>query len=220
MGETLWRSLFLESAFVSKPWHCWSREGSDFAFCPEAPVCNKSPVRERRAAQHEFNVFGFLQESVCVPWDTQATKRSMTAMSSATWRILPHWSFWCWWLCGRGEECVYTSFNNCEEKHAQQAPDPWRWCSPLLPCISEWWLHMSIFKWDTSTNWGPPPLIISEYFDLLLHSSEFYGGTKKTRKGVLVLFGGVNTKCVFSWAVKGQVLLAQWGMMLKWGAGL
>lgn len=56
---------------------------------------------------------------------------------------------------------------------------------------------MSMFKWDTSTNWGPPPLIISEYFDLLLSSSEFYGSTKKTRKGVLVLFGGVNTRCVF-----------------------
>lgn len=54
-----------------------------------------------------------------------------------------------------------------------------------------------MFKWDTSTNWDPP-LIISGYFDLLLSSPEFYGSTKKTRKGVLLLFGGVNTECVFS----------------------
>lgn len=63
---------------------------------------------------------------------------------------------------------------------------------------------MSMFKWDTSTNWGPAPLIISRYFGLLLSSAEFYGSTKKTRKGVLVLFGGVITE-------KGQVLCSTVG---------
>lgn len=92
---------------------------------------------------------------------------------------------------------MYPSFNIWEDKRAQQASDPWRWCSPLSLCISDWWLHISMFKWDTSTNWDPP-LIISGYFDLLLSSPEFYGSTKKTRKGVLLLFGGVNTECVFS----------------------
>lgn len=49
-----------------------------------------------------------------------------------------------------------------------------------------------MFKWDTSTSWDPPPLIISRYFGLLLNSAEFYGSTKKTRMGVLVVFGGVK----------------------------
>lgn len=94
--------------------------------------------------------------------------------------------------------CVYPYFSICEEKRAQQASDPWRWCSPLSLCISDWCLHVSVFKWDTSTNWDPPPLIISRDFGLLLNSAEFYGSTKKTRKGVLALFGGVSNGCVFS----------------------
>lgn len=44
-----------------------------------------------------------------------------------------------------------------------------------------------MFKWDTSINWDPPPLISSRYFGLLLSSAEFEGSTKKTRKEVLVL---------------------------------
>lgn len=68
----------------------------------------------------------------------------------------------------------------------------------LYHCLSDWWSHVSMFKWGTSTNWDPPPLIISRYFGLLLSSAEFYGSTKKMRKGVLVLFGGVDTECVFS----------------------
>lgn len=55
-----------------------------------------------------------------------------------------------------------------------------------------------MFKWDTSTNRDPPSLISSRYFGLLLSSAVFYGSTKKVRKGVLVLFGGVNTECIFS----------------------
>lgn len=99
---------------------------------------------------------------------------------------------------------MHPSLNTWEEKHAQQASDPWMWCSPLSLCISDWWSHVSMFKWDTSTNWDPAPLIISRYFGLLLSSAEFYGSTKKTRKGVLVLFGGVITE-------KGQVLCSTVG---------
>lgn len=40
-----------------------------------------------------------------------------------------------------------------------------------------------MFKWDTSTNWDPPPLISSRYFGLLLSSAGFYGNAKKRGKG-------------------------------------
>lgn len=208
MGETPCRNCFLESVFASKPWLCWSIESSNFAFCPAAPVCNESPVWERRgAAQCEFMALDFYRRvfvflGTCGPQNGPWWLR--LALHGGSCLVDPPAAGG--WVAEARSVC--TPFSASRRRNMTSKHQTLGGGTHLYHSVFQTGGHMCPCLNGIPV---PTPLIMSRYFGLLFSSAEFYGSIKKTRKRVLVFCGGVNTEVFFVqsiqfWTVKDRVL--------------
>lgn len=212
MNETPCRNLFLESAFASKPWLCCGTDSSNFAFCSEAPVCSMRRAQfGRGAAQHELMAFGFYSRvfvflGACMPQKGPCFPPHGGSCLPAAGGCVAEVRSVCTILST-------SKRRNMPSKHQILGDGACFYHSAfqtgggICPCLN-----------GTSVPTGT--LLLWSVLDILLCCwalLSFMVALRKGGRGVSFVWW---SQYWMYWTVNGCVLLPQWGMMLKWRAGL